>query len=156
MKTKGLGNAQALYENALLNAKKIYDKAMGNLNNTIDSKQFKFYIAEPASITWKSTKYKGNCEDVEILHKIWIAIVIAGPFLVIILGSIDYFKIVMSSGDSIKDAIKKNKKNFVRRIVALVILVLTPVLVKLLVTNFTSKEDGAQNLTLMRCIVNGK
>lgn len=156
LKTKGLGNAQALYENALLNAKKIYDKAMGNLNNTVDSKQFKFYIAEPASITWKSTKYKGNCEDVEILHKIWVAIVIAGPFLVIILGSIDYFKIVMSSGDSIKDAIKKNKKNFVRRIVALVILVLTPVLVKLLVTNFTSKEDGAQNLTLMRCIVNGK
>ena len=50
----------------------------------------------------------------------------------------------------------KNRRNFIRRLVALIILILLPIIIKLILTNLTPAGNGAGNIRMMQCIVNGK
>ena len=58
---------------------------------------------------------------------------ILAPFLVIIFGSLDYTKILVASNP---DDIKKHRKRFIRRIIAMVLLFLTPYFLNFLFTYF--------------------
>ncbi|MBQ3475877.1 MAG: hypothetical protein IJH20_06890 [Bacilli bacterium] len=114
---------------------------------------YDFDSVEPMNIIWHPIGYDGNCDDVIFLHYIWNVIIIGAPFLVIILGSIDFFKNIINSNDDQK---RKNKKNFIRRLIALVLLILVPFIIKLIVSNLAPKNSSASNIKLMQCIVNGE
>ena len=116
-------------------------------------------------IIWKPANFKVNCEDYKILRYVWLFIIIGAPFLVIILGSIDFFKNVLYSRNSMELVINprayetewaKNKRRFARRIIALIILIITPILIKLIINNMTPEGSGARNIKMMQCVVNGK
>ena len=66
---------------------------------------------------------------------------IIGPFLVILLGSLDFTKIVIASNPN---EIKKNRKKFIRRLLAMVLLFLTPAIVNVITSfNFSGYSlDG--------------
>ena len=67
---------------------------------------------------------------------------ILAPFLVIIFGSLDFAKIVVSTNPK---EIQKNRKNFIRRLIAMVLLFLTPAIVNFITStiNFSGYSlDG--------------
>ena len=117
-------------------------------------KTYKYEVADPMNVKWHSSSYEGKCEDFQYLRWVWVAINIAAPFLVIVLGSFDYFKNILSAGN--EDQMNKNRKNFRRRLIALIILILTPFIIKTIVSNFTPSDSGASNFKIMRCIINGE
>ena len=63
----------------------------------------------------------------DIADRVMNIFYIIAPFLVIIFGSLDFAKIVVSNNPN---EIKKNRKNFIRRIIAMVLLFLSPALLK--------------------------
>lgn len=72
-----------------------------------------------------------NCNDFDtengnLLKEIYDIMVIAGPILVIIFGTMDFGKAALNSDN---DAMKKAVKHFSKRLIALTILLLLPVLV---------------------------
>ena len=163
---KALGNGAA---NSFHNSvKKVQQEFDNTLNNTIDDliknlEQLDLYDFN--DIKWKTVGIKIDCKDYEILRWIWLLITIGAPFLVIILGSIDYFKSVLVTKSSMELQINpkayesewvKNRRNFIRRLVALIILILLPIIIKLILTNLTPAGNGAGNIRMMQCIVNGK
>ena len=98
-----------------------------NDKNTCDSSRLKQVIEdnkEECSLVLES-----SIKDIS--DRIMNIFYIIAPFLLIILGSLDFAKIM---ADPSPDAIKKNKKNFFRRLAALVLLFLTPFLVKILLS----------------------
>jgi len=88
-----------------------------------------------------------SCKDFSVFHTIYVIILILAPIMVIILGSIDFAKAVMTSD---VDKMSKFKAKFPKRLLALVLLVLTPLVIKLIVS-----LNQSLNSTLMTCIVNG-
>ena len=66
---------------------------------------------------------------------------IVAPFLVILFGSLDFAKIVVANNPN---DIKKHRKNFVRRLVAMILLFLTPAIIRLIFSfNFSGYSlDG--------------
>lgn len=92
--------------------------------------------------------YKAKCSDVKFFHKYYVMLEIIAPIAVILFGTLDYAKAVISSD---VEKMEKSKKKFPKRILALVIFVLVPVIVSLLVNSFSGT-----NADLMRCIINGK
>ena len=128
------------------------DAVKGIIND--NRKTYKYEVADPMNVKWRSTTYEGKCEDFQYLRWVWVAINIAAPFLVIVLGSFDYFKNILSAGN--EDQMNKNRKNFRRRLIALIILILTPFIIKTIVSNFTPSDSGASNFKIMRCIINGE
>ena len=53
----------------------------------------------------------------------------AAPFLILILGSLDFFKIIVATDPR---EIKKNRSNFIKRVVAFILLYFTPFIVQFL------------------------
>lgn len=64
---------------------------------------------------------------------------VSAPFILILFGSLDFFKIVTAS-----DAreIKKNRSNFIKRVIAFVLLYITPFIVKTLFSFTPYEMDG--------------
>lgn len=89
-----------------------------------------------------------NCSDFEALHIIYTIILIVAPILVIVFGSIDYSKAVMTSD---LEKMDKFKKRFKPRLIAVIVLFLVPLLIKLLL----SLNSDLSN-TMLNCVVNGK
>lgn len=104
--------------------------------------------ADAPSLNVEFEPYKVKCSDVKIFHKYYVMLEIIAPIAVILFGTLDYAKAVISSD---VEKMEKSKKKFPKRILALVIFVLVPVIVSLLVNSFSGT-----NADLMRCIINGK
>lgn len=83
-------------------------------------------VNDPDSVAW-------------LLQKLLDYARVIGPFLVLILSSLDYLKAVLSSDD---DSIKKANQKLITRLVLVVALFLLPMLVSFLlnILGFTSHE----------------
>ena len=111
------------------------------------------YTYEPASlptITWKSKKYEPKCEDVKVFTWMWTGVTILAPFLLIIFASFDYFKAVMAADE---EKMKQSKKKAPLRLIALILLIIIPALIRILLTQ--AGTNRANNVTYLRCIVTG-
>lgn len=83
-------------------------------------------VNDPDSVAW-------------LLQKLLDYARIIGPFLVLILSSLDYLKAVFSSDD---DSVKKANQKLIARLVLIVVLFILPMLVSILlnILGFTSHE----------------
>ena len=83
-------------------------------------------VNDPDSVAW-------------LLQKLLDYARIIGPFLVLILSSLDYLKAVFSSDD---DSVKKANQKLIARLVLIVVLFILPMLVSTLlnILGFTSHE----------------
>lgn len=89
-----------------------------------------------------------SCHDIRFLTYIWRAICILAPFLVIIFGSLDYIKAIMAGDEKAqKDATKKLPK----RIIAFVVFLILPILIRLI---FRIGAYTSGNMGLLNCVVN--
>lgn len=76
-----------------------------------------------------------NCEDFldekgnNIIKEIWSIIIIVAPILVILLGSLDFAKATLASDE---EAMKKSQSNFMKRLLAGILLFLLPQLIKVM------------------------
>lgn len=81
------------------------------------------------------SEYSGVCSNEfsstikDISDKVMNLFFISAPFLLIILGSLDFFKIVTNGSP---DEIKKSRSNFIKRVAAFLLLYLAPLVVKTL------------------------
>ena len=100
----------------------------------------------------KNVDYEVNCEDYSIIHTIWLVIIIAAPFLLIIFASFDYFKIVIAGDEKEMQEAKKTAK---KRFIALLILLLVPVIIRVLVSSFAA-NISSKSLKMMDCVIKGK
>ena len=92
--------------------------------------------------------YEITCDDIpSIFHQLYIAIIIIAPILVIVLGSIDFARAVIASDEG---KMKKFKSRFPIRLVALVLLILVPLIIK-----FVLGTVSGLSTTLLDCVVNG-
>lgn len=91
-----------------------------------------------------------DCKDFKVANYAWSFIIILAPFLTIVFSIIDFFKIVVSSDESAK---KSMQKNFPKRILALTLLILIPLLIKVM---FSIMGDNGRMVKILNCIVNGE
>ena len=127
------------------------DSEMGNKEATTDDENAK-------NSTIKNTDVDGldpngnnitiNCSDFSALHIIYNIVLIIAPILVILFGTIDYSKAVMTSD---LEKMDKFKKRFKPRLIAVIVLFLVPLLIKLIL----SLNPNLSN-TMLNCVVNGK
>lgn len=96
-------------------------------------------------IVVSEAKYK--CSDVKYLTTAWLFIRIAAPFMIVLFGSLDFFKAV-AAGDEKK--MKESKTNFVKRLIAFLLLILLPFVVQLIFTFMGTY--GSNNICLLKCI----
>ncbi len=88
-----------------------------------------------------------SCYDIRIATYVWRAICIIAPFLLMIFGSLDYFKAIIAGDEKgQKDA----KKKFPLRIVAFLLLILLPIILRLI---FKLGQFSSGNLGLLKCVV---
>lgn len=89
--------------------------------------------------------YKDDCSNElsskikEVSDTVMKIFFVSAPFILILFGSLDFFKIVTAS-----DAreIKKNRSNFIKRVIAFVLLYITPFIVKTLFSFTPYEMDG--------------
>lgn len=80
-------------------------------------------------------KYADDCsnefssEVKEISDSVMKVFFITAPFILLLFGSLDFFKIIVGASP---EEIKKNRSNFVKRLVAFLLLYLAPVMVRTL------------------------
>ena len=77
-------------------------------------------------------------------------IIIVAPILVIVFGTLDFGKAVIA-GD--EEKMKKAWKKFPKRILAVVLLILVPMLINLILSLATDTTAG--DTSLMYCIIRG-
>lgn len=112
------------------------------------SSTYKFESAGLLRFDYYFKPYTPNCRDVKFLTIIWNIMIILAPFLLIIYSSFDYFKVVMA-GD--EEKMKISRKKVPKRIIALVLLLVFPVILRAFVTKFGT--NGANNTTYIKCVV---
>lgn len=136
-----------------------YEKIKSDIsNNVADSDMGKEEAEKDDTGVIKKTDIQGiggnstditiDCSGFSVLHTIYIIILIVSPILVIVLGTIDYAKSVMTSD---MEKMKKFKKKLPVRIIALVLLITVPVIIDVIFTVFA---DNFNN-NLMYCITKG-
>ncbi len=76
-------------------------------------------------------------EEGNILKDIYLVIVIVAPILLMLLGALDFSKAVLSSDH---DALKKAGQDFIKRVIATIILLLLPLFLQLVFGIFFPKE----------------
>ena len=129
-----------------------------NLNSQIDSIKaaIKNYETELSTVAFTRPddldvdfggQYTFKCDDVELFHTIYMIIVILAPILTIIMGSIDYFKVMLSSDE---EKMSKFKKKLPKRLIMLVLLMLVPMIVSFITSNVAGLDNS-----LLGYIVNG-
>ena len=94
--------------------------------------------------------YNLTCDDVDYLHTIWIIIWILSPILVIVFGSMDIFKAVIS-GDVKK--IEEYRGKIPKRIISALVVAFIPTIISVAVG--FSTNDNVKDTSLMYCIING-
>ena len=98
-----------------------------------------------AEIVKSNAKFK--CSDVRYLTTAWFFIRIAAPFIIILFGSLDFFKAV-AAGDEKK--MKESKTNFIKRLIAFLLLILLPFIVQFIFS--VMGTYGSNNVCLVKCI----
>ncbi|MBR2713062.1 MAG: hypothetical protein IKE73_05085, partial [Bacilli bacterium] len=124
-----------------------------------DAYDFKKKLESEIRLNWndgeiditQGTEIEIDCSKLEPFRDIWVIVIRSAPFLLILFGSIDYFKVV-TAGDP--DSIKKAKKQFKTRLLAFVLLLVIPFVIKFILNTFGTR--GAQSIETMRCIVDGE
>ena len=76
----------------------------------------------------------------QLIRIVVLIIQIAVPFVLIVLGSIDFFKSVVAGDEK---EMKQKRKPFVQRIVAAVVIFLIPFIVSLIITTFFDSTNFA-------------
>ena len=74
----------------------------------------------------------------QLVRIVVLIIQIAVPFVLIVLGSIDFFKSVVAGDEK---EMKQKRKPFVQRIIASVVIFLIPFIVSLIITTFFDGSD---------------
>lgn len=130
----------------------IRSQEMSELSKEIEKlkKSVETAKASKININVGTNTYKLKCDDVVIFHDIWVIIIIVAPALVIVMGTLDFGQAVISSNE---DKMQKAWKRFPKRVFALVLLILIPLLISLLLSLTT--DEGARDTSLMYCIING-
>lgn len=125
-------------------AKKAYDEKA----TAITTYSFK----DVGLLTFKfgTKRYEPKCKDVEFLTSIWGVLIVLAPFLLIIYSTFDYFRVVMA-GD--EEKMKLAKKKIPKRVIALVILLVFPQILRMLVTTFGTHRSN--NTKYIQCILTG-
>ncbi|MBO6244350.1 MAG: hypothetical protein J6O41_07320, partial [Clostridia bacterium] len=135
--------------NSYINQKSKYEEQLEKeYKDNVDKLTYAFKSADLLTFKYGLKKYKPKCKDVTFLTSIWSVIIVLAPFLLIIYTAFDYFKVVMA-GD--EEKMKVTKKKIPRRVIALVILLVFPAILKMLVTTFGT--HGSENTKYIRCIL---
>ena len=92
-----------------------------------------------------------TCSNVKALHIVYRTITVMAPILTILFVTFDLIAAVMS-GDAKK--MNKFRSKVIRRLIALAILIVVPILISFLVDSL-SKNDALRDTSLMRCVVIG-
>lgn len=96
----------------------------------------------------KKNKEPFKCSDVKYFTKLWMFIRIISPFIVILFGSLDFFK-SMVAGD--EKGMKASRGKFVKRIIAFFLLIILPFVIQFIFS--TIGTYGSQNVCMVKCIV---
>ena len=88
-----------------------------------------------------------KCSDVKYLTEIWLVIRIISPFIVVLFGSLDFFKAI-TAGDEKK--IKESKTKFIKRVIAFFLLIFLPFVVQFIFSNIGPNKS--KNVCLIKCI----
>lgn len=104
----------------------------------------------PSAKKGSKQKYTPKCSDVAIFTIIWKALCLLAPFLVMIFGGVGMFKAVIASD---VNKMNEEKKKLLKRLIAFILLLLTPYILRVIVGAFGS--NGAENTSYAKCIVNG-
>ena len=115
-----------------------------------DSLTYKYEEAEIQGIEWKRKKYTPQCKDIKVITYLWSIIKYTAPFLIIIFTGFDYFKVVMAADEA---AMKKIKKSIPKRLIAFILLLVMPLLLKIFMENFGT--NGSNKLGYLKCILTG-
>ena len=147
-------DAKCMENNGIKNFEKDSEAALEKAKEAKDElDKAALYTFEPAAlptITFKTAKYEPNCSDVKVFTYLWKGATLLAPFLLIIFGSFDYFKAVMAADEQ---KMKESKKKFPLRLIALLLLIIVPALLRILLKNAGTK--GAENITYLKCIATG-
>ena len=139
-------------KNKQTDASKVLEKRKQNAQNKVIMNIHN--ISLPSTNINYKYKYKVKCEDFEALHTIYLILEIAAPTAVIVFGSLDYAKAVMSSDI---EKMEKSKKKFPKRLLLLVLFILVPILIQIMLNLFSKTNDSIDvNTSLMKCIILGK
>lgn len=110
-------------------------------------------VADFTDMTGTKDKQDIECENFKGLHIIYRVIIIAAPLIAAFFISFDLVRTIISGDEK---QMSKFRVSLIKRIVALIILILLPVLVRLLVGTFSSKSPKNVNKpSLIKCIVLG-
>ena len=88
-----------------------------------------------------------KCSDVKYLTSAWLFIRIAAPFIVVLFGSLDFFK-SMVAGDEKK--MRESRGKFIKRLIAFGLLILLPFIVQFVFQIMGTY--GSDNVCLVKCI----
>ena len=87
----------------------------------------------------------------KIIHTIYIVLQILVPILLVIFGSLDFFKAVIASKE---DEIKKGQQTFIKRLISGIIVFFVFAIVRLVIS-FAGDEDSKSNIMkCASCIIN--
>ena len=87
------------------------------------------------------------CSDIEFLTRAWLFIRILAPFLIILFGSLDFFKSVVAGDEK---QMKQARGKFFKRLIAFLLLIILPFVIQL--TFSLMGTYGSQNVCLIKCI----
>lgn len=88
-----------------------------------------------------------SCDDVSFFHGFYVVIRILAPIAVVLFGTLDYAKAVLSADI---DKLNKSKKSLPKRILLLILFLGVPFIVSFMVNLFGG------DFNLMKCIINGE
>ena len=102
-------------------------------------------IVNGTEINLEDVEFK--CSDVKYLTGAWLLIRIAAPFIIILLGSLDFFKSVIAGDEK---EMKKSRGKFIKRLIAFILLIILPFIVQFIFS--TMGTYGSDNVCLLKCI----
>lgn len=139
------------------NLNSMYNEALSGVQELIRERRNELTKVTSPTLTGISFEpYKAKCSDFSILHIFWNIITIAAPIITILFGILDYAAAVIASNE---EKMKKSKQKFPKRLIAAIILLIIPVLIKVMLGIFTVDNEGIESATdtsILRCIVNGE
>lgn len=132
-------------KNALDEATKAYEEAVSCYTVT---ETFNFEDAGLLRFDYEFKSYEPKCSDIKVFTGIYNILIILAPFILLIYASYDYFKAV-SGGD--EEKIKQAKKKAPKRIIAFVLLLVFPVILRWYVSTFGTNR--ANNTKYIKCVI---
>jgi len=87
------------------------------------------------------------CSDVKFLTSAWLFIRILAPFLIVLFGSLDFFKAMIANDEK---KMKEARAKFPKRLIAFILLILLPFTIQFIFS--VMGTYGSQNVCLVKCI----